>query len=67
MQFFILCLTRIGWPQENECRIMLFARMIFFSSYLVATSAFAESPRLPPQFSPVTPDVVLTFPHDFGA
>lgn len=67
MQFFILCLTRIGWPQENECRIMLFAKMIFFSSYLVATSAFAESPRLPPQFSPVTPDVVLTFPHDFGA
>ena len=67
MQFFKLCLVRIGWPQENEHRIILFARMIFFSSYLVAASTFAEAPRLPPQFSPVTPDVELTFPHDFGA
>jgi len=67
MHFFKRDLVRIGWPREDKHRVILFARMLFFLSHLVAAYAFAESPRLPHQFSPVTPDVALSFPHDFGA
>ncbi len=67
MQFFKHNLGHIGCPRSDEHRVMLFERMIFFSLYLVAACAFAEPLRLPPQFSPVTPDLELTFPHDFGA
>ncbi len=67
MHFLKRNLVRIGWPREDKHRVILFARMIFFLSHLVAACAFAESPRLPHQFSPVTPDVALSFPHDFGA
>ena len=68
MQFFKLSIVRrIGWPKENKSWITLLAKIIFFSYYLFAASTFAGSHLLTPQFSPVTPNTALTFPHDFGA
>ena len=68
MQFFKLSIVRrVGWPKENKNWITQLAKIIFFSYYLFTASSFAGSHLLTPQFSPVTPNVALTFPHDFGA
>ncbi len=68
MQLFKLSIVRhISWPKEDKNWIILLARIILFSYYLFATSTFGGSHLLTPQFSPVTPNVKLTFPHDLGA